>query len=41
MWFYFEVDAEGWVSRQVELSGPGGIPIAAPIACSALSAPHA
>ncbi|GIH51590.1 hypothetical protein Mro03_67690 [Microbispora rosea subsp. rosea] len=29
MWFYFEVDAEGWVSRQVELRGPDGIPIAA------------
>ncbi|SIS11931.1 hypothetical protein SAMN05421833_1294 [Microbispora rosea] len=29
VWFYFEVDAEGWVSRQVELRGPDGIPIAA------------
>lgn len=29
VWFYFEVDADGWVSRQVELRGPDGIPIAA------------
>ncbi|MDF4251684.1 hypothetical protein [Streptomyces sp. WMMB303] len=28
-WFYFEVDAEGWVVRQVELEGPERIPIAA------------
>ncbi|HEY9326798.1 MAG TPA: hypothetical protein VIS09_00940 [Streptomyces sp.] len=28
-WFYFEVDAEGWVIRQVELEGPELIPIAA------------
>ncbi|MGW7001904.1 hypothetical protein ACWGCW_03470 [Streptomyces sp. NPDC054933] len=28
-WFYFEVDAEGWVIRQVELEGPEPIPIAA------------
>lgn len=28
-WFYFEVDAEGWVIRQVELQGSGLIPIAA------------
>ncbi|MEU5423707.1 hypothetical protein ACFY1P_35120 [Streptomyces sp. NPDC001407] len=29
IWFYFEVDAEGWVIRQVELQGPGLTPIAA------------
>ncbi|WP_435886611.1 hypothetical protein [Streptomyces erythrochromogenes] len=29
LWFYFEVDAEGWVIRQVELEGPELIPIAA------------
>ncbi|MFF1836040.1 hypothetical protein ACFVXE_17805 [Streptomyces sp. NPDC058231] len=28
-WFYFEVDAEGWVIRQVELEGPDLTPIAA------------
>ncbi|MFI7236937.1 hypothetical protein [Streptomyces cyaneofuscatus] len=28
-WFYFEVDAEGWVIRQVELQGPEPTPIAA------------
>ncbi|MFF1627226.1 hypothetical protein [Streptomyces sp. NPDC058272] len=28
-WFYFEVDAEGRVIRQVELEGPELIPIAA------------
>lgn len=28
-WFYFEVDAEGWVIRQVELEGPALILIAA------------
>ncbi|MFD3328830.1 hypothetical protein [Streptomyces sp. NPDC058701] len=28
-WFYFEVDAEGCVSRQVELEGPELTPIAA------------
>ncbi|MFJ6076064.1 hypothetical protein ACIQFU_35400 [Streptomyces sp. NPDC093065] len=28
-WFYFEVDAEGWVIRQVELEGPELTPIAA------------
>lgn len=28
-WFYFEVDADGWVTRQVELEGPELIPIAA------------
>jgi hypothetical protein len=22
IWFYFEADAEGWVTRQVELQGP-------------------
>lgn len=27
--FYFEVDADGWVTRQIELEGPGLIPIAA------------
>ncbi len=29
VWFYFEVDAEGWVTRQIELEGPGLTPIAA------------
>ncbi|MGW1027627.1 hypothetical protein ACWD4J_28675 [Streptomyces sp. NPDC002577] len=29
VWFYFEVDAEGWVIRQVELEGPELTPIAA------------
>ncbi|MFI6285651.1 hypothetical protein ACIBCM_12995 [Streptomyces sp. NPDC051018] len=29
VWFYFEVDAEGWVTRQVELQGPELMPIAA------------
>ncbi|WP_033285186.1 hypothetical protein [Streptomyces sp. NRRL F-525] len=29
IWFYFEVDAEGWVTRQIELHGPGLTPIAA------------
>lgn len=29
MWFYFEVDAEGWVIRQVEFEGPELTPIAA------------
>ncbi|MFJ5811690.1 hypothetical protein [Streptomyces sp. NPDC093093] len=28
-WFYFEVDADGWVTRQVELQGPLETPIAA------------
>lgn len=28
-WYYFEVDADGWVARQVELQGPALIPIAA------------
>ncbi|MFI8369971.1 hypothetical protein [Streptomyces sp. NPDC085466] len=28
-WFYLEVDAEGWVTRQVELAGPELTPIAA------------
>lgn len=28
-WFYFEVDAEGWVIRQIELEGPDPTPIAA------------
>lgn len=27
--FYFEVDAEGWVTRQVELEGPDLVPVAA------------
>ncbi|MET8038472.1 hypothetical protein ABZT01_37200, partial [Streptomyces sp. NPDC005345] len=22
VWFYFEVDVDGWVARQVELQGP-------------------
>ncbi|MEV0623984.1 hypothetical protein AB0I81_62465 [Nonomuraea sp. NPDC050404] len=29
IWFYFEIDAEGWVSRQIELRGPDNVPIAA------------
>ncbi|MEV5738657.1 hypothetical protein AB0L30_01250 [Microbispora rosea] len=29
VWFYFEVDADGWVTRQVELRGPDGMPVAA------------
>ncbi|MCX5441202.1 hypothetical protein [Streptomyces sp. NBC_00063] len=29
IWFYFEVDADGWVTRQVELQGPLEKPIAA------------
>ncbi|MER6114791.1 hypothetical protein [Streptomyces sp. NPDC001743] len=29
IWFYFEVDAEGWVIRQIELEGPDPTPIAA------------
>ncbi|MEU8176237.1 hypothetical protein AB0C14_25450 [Microbispora hainanensis] len=29
IWFYFEVDADGWVTRQIELRGPDGVPIAA------------
>ncbi|MFE9468831.1 hypothetical protein ACFYNW_35430 [Streptomyces virginiae] len=29
VWFYFEVDAEGWVTRQIELEGPALTPIAA------------
>lgn len=28
-WFYFEADADGWVTRQVELEGPPEMPIAA------------
>lgn len=28
-WFYFEVDAEAWVTRQIELQGPASTPIAA------------
>ncbi|WP_406495753.1 hypothetical protein OG936_17325 [Streptomyces sp. NBC_00846] len=28
-WFYFEVDAEGWVTRQIELQGPALTPLAA------------
>jgi hypothetical protein len=28
-WFYFEVDADGWVTRQVELQGPLEKPVAA------------
>lgn len=30
LWFWLEVDAEGWVTRQVELQGPQQTPIAAP-----------
>ncbi|WP_411087376.1 hypothetical protein [Streptomyces sp. 061-3] len=29
VWFYCVVDAEGWVTRQVELQGPAPTPIAA------------
>ncbi|MFF8267876.1 hypothetical protein ACF059_10800 [Streptomyces sp. NPDC016562] len=29
IWFYFEVDAESWVTRQIELQGPELTPIAA------------
>ena len=29
VWFYFEVDAGGWVTRQVELEGPELTPTAA------------
>jgi hypothetical protein len=29
IWFYFEVDAQGWVIRQVELKGLDSSPIAA------------
>lgn len=29
VWFYFEVDAGGWVTRQIELQGPELTPIAA------------
>ncbi|MFE2875514.1 hypothetical protein ACFXG6_13780 [Streptomyces roseus] len=29
VWFYFEVDAEGWVTRQIEFEGPELTPIAA------------
>lgn len=29
VWFYFEVNSEGWVTRQVELQGPGLTPIPA------------
>ncbi|MFF5313597.1 hypothetical protein [Streptomyces massasporeus] len=28
-WYYFEADADGWVTRQVELQGPLQKPIAA------------
>ncbi|QNP76165.1 hypothetical protein IAG44_39925 [Streptomyces roseirectus] len=28
-WFYFEVDADGWVTRQVELQGPLQRPVVA------------
>lgn len=29
VWFYFEVDTEGWVTRQIELEGPALTPVAA------------
>jgi hypothetical protein len=29
VWFYFELDDDGWVTRQIELQGPDRIPIAA------------
>ncbi|AYG80790.1 hypothetical protein DWB77_02928 [Streptomyces hundungensis] len=32
-WFYFEVDATGWVIRQIELEGPGLTPVAAASLC--------
>ncbi|MFE7129534.1 hypothetical protein ACFVIM_01595 [Streptomyces sp. NPDC057638] len=28
-WFYFEVGADGWVTRQVDLQGPGLTPVTA------------
>lgn len=29
IWFYFEVETDGWVARQIELRGPDATPIAA------------
>jgi hypothetical protein len=29
VWFYFELDDDGWVTRQIELQDPDRIPIAA------------
>jgi protein-tyrosine-phosphatase len=29
VWFYFEVDTEGWVTRQIELEGSALTPVAA------------
>jgi hypothetical protein len=29
VWYYFEVDEDGWASRQVELRGPARIPTTA------------
>lgn len=29
LWFYFEIDAEGWVTRQIELHGPERTPLTA------------
>jgi len=29
LWFYFELDEEGWVTRQVELEGSSGRPVTA------------
>ena len=29
IWFYFELDEQGWVTRQIELQGRDRIPIAA------------
>lgn len=29
IWFFFELDPDGWVTRQIEFQGPGRTPIAA------------
>ncbi|OLF07827.1 hypothetical protein BLA60_26280 [Actinophytocola xinjiangensis] len=29
IWFHFELDPDGWVTRQIELQGPAETPIAA------------
>jgi len=29
IWFYFELDDDGWVTRQIELQGPDRTPIVA------------
>ncbi|GGV36295.1 hypothetical protein GCM10010245_57830 [Streptomyces spectabilis] len=28
VWFYFELDSQGWVTRQVEFQGPERVPVA-------------